>query len=519
MSSDPRLIRSEAEGSLYYFAKHVLGYSDLNDHHERLCDWMQDPNRRRQRVLWPRGTYKTTIGLCFLLREIILDPEARWLIYSANREEAKKRLKVLKTHMERNRMLPGLWPKIFFDDPVSQSPKWTDEICTVRRRGIYTEETFETGSLEKSITGRHYTGAMCDDLVTNENYRSQIGLQAAIDGWQDLRPVLAKGRQGKATYKELVLGTVYDDGDLYGWQDENVPESDLARNTRGIWTDDTESETILGNDLTPEMLAEIRRSMTSSQFVHQYLNERVSSDTAMFKEEDLKAGEYSVEPESSMYVTICMDPGRKIGSKNDKTAITVRGVTLDGHIWALEDWSGRLLLRERAVKLHDICTEVDKRRKVSRVGIEDTDAVNIKAFEDVCSERRKWFGVDEIKPRGRTKGSRVEKVQPATEQKRFHLRSNMVESKVQFVRFKAGSARRDDLADSWSMHWDLDDGRPSAPKVVEPYMTPDAMAARVKRQMGRMGQKAAVGAFARGGRKKHHVEISWSAKEGMVANA
>lgn len=492
MDEEDRLdeIREAAESRFFYFARYVLALDKLNDYHAGLCDWMQKRSHRRALVLWPRGTYKSTISLAFILWKIIHNPEERILIACSTSEVARDRLKVLKGWMERSPLLKGLWPHIFWKDPAMQAPEWTDRSVTVRRKGNWAEATIEAGGVEVNIVGKHYTGSLLDDLVVKDTVDTEKAITKTIDYFRLLRPVyVAAGASGEGFW-EVIDGTRWNDSDLYGWLLEN--DKGVKTNIRGIWTDETESETILGKELPRSVLEQIRATMTAYQFSCQYLNTPISSDTAMFKEDDIRPFRFDGSPPSPCITTVTMDPARKAGKAHDRTAIVARCVSQNNHWYVEKAWAGRLLLAGRSSRLFDFCFDLETRGyKPSMVGIEDPDGLEIQSFKEAMARNGHWWTVMEIKHRGRTKESRVAQIQHIVENHRLHLRASQTMLEQELYRFPY--ARFDDLADALAMHYELPIGHPSQRKPTLPYLSPDAIAARHQARVKGEGLPADVG--------------------------
>lgn len=483
-------IRDTAQADFYYFARNIIGLDKLVErYHGALCRRMQ--SRRRQMILWPRGTYKSTISMAYALWLVVNNPEHRILIACDTTDVAVARLAVLKSWMERNELLRALWPEIFWENPQGQAPRWAEKAATVRRKGTYTEATFEAGGVDVNIVGRHYTAAVLDDLVTMATVETDRAIQKTINYYQLLRPVFLPGGVDGKGFLELIDGTRWHDNELYGWILEN--DRDVIPDIRGILDDDNPEETILGPDFTIDQLRSIRSTMTAYQFSCQYENSPISSDTAMFKQDDIAPMKYRTLPTGIYLCTVTMDPARKAGKSSDRTAITCRLLDHSGHWWIEKEWAGRLLLAGRARRLFEFCAELDGRNfHPVMVGIEDPDGMDIPAFRDEMAKNQKWWSVVEIRHRGRTKESRVGQIQAIAEAHRLHLREEMKELESELYRFPHG--RYDDRADSLSMHYELEVSSPSVAKQALPYLCPDAIAERVARRTTEAGRMP-IGSF------------------------
>lgn len=492
-------IKAKAEESLFYFCKYILGLSKLNEEfHEPLCDWIQDEETgRRKMVLWPRGTYKSSISVGFCLWTVIHNPKEMWLVSSSVVDLGRTRIAALREHMETNRMLKALWPAIFWQNPQEQAKDWTENTLTVRRPGGCDEPTFSVGGVDRTVAGHHYTRGLLDDLVTEVNVKSETGIEAPKTYFRALRPVyIAEGVDGKG-FGELIDGTRYRDNELYGFLiDEDVG---LATNTRGLWADDEKTRTILGDHLTPAMFYELTKTMTAAEVACQYFNNPIDDETAHFKSSDIEPFMYDELPPGQLFtVTVTMDPAKKAKAGADRTAISARLTSSDSHLFYDATWAGRLNLAGRAERLHAFCLDLEKRRlRPTKVGIEDPDGLEIKAFENVCQRTGKYFSVTEIKHRGRTKQSRVFRMQPAAEQHRMHIRRNTDGKEAASELYRFGYGSFDDRADAMAMHEDFDIGTPGWPKQFEHFMSINSIIERANEQNDRKKPRLVVGLGSR----------------------
>lgn len=171
--------------------------------------------------LWAREHYKSTIITFALTIQDVLNTHGEDLpahiepcttgIFSHTRPIAKQFLRQIKLEFERNEKLKRWFPDIFYEDPKSQSPKWSeDEGIIVKRRGNPKEATIEAwGLVDGQPTSKHFNRTIYDDVVTRESVTSAEMIKKTTQAWELSRNLTALG--GRSRY----IGTRYAFFDSY----------------------------------------------------------------------------------------------------------------------------------------------------------------------------------------------------------------------------------------------------------------------------------------------------------------
>ena len=119
--------------------------------------------------LWARGHYKSTvITTAEVIQKICKNAEERIAIFSHTRPASKSFLRRIKLTFEGSDLLKACFPDVLYQNPSSESPKWSeDDGIIVRRKGYYNEATLEAwGLIEGMPIGKHFTYRAYDDIET-----------------------------------------------------------------------------------------------------------------------------------------------------------------------------------------------------------------------------------------------------------------------------------------------------------------------------------------------------------------
>jgi predicted phage terminase large subunit-like protein len=170
--------------------------------------------------LWAREHYKSTIiTFAKTIQDVIashgddriLSDEVTVGIFSHTRPIAKQFLRQIKMEFERNENLKRWFPDVLYQDPRSESPKWSeDEGIIVKRKSNPKESTVEAwGLVDGQPTSKHFGLAVYDDTVTRESVTSPEMIKKTTSAWELSRNLTAIG--GRSRY----IGTRYHYFDTY----------------------------------------------------------------------------------------------------------------------------------------------------------------------------------------------------------------------------------------------------------------------------------------------------------------
>lgn len=263
------------QNDLYYLLVYGLGrsFAATQWFFGRCREVQASPNGHLD--LWAREHGKSTvITIALTIFEIVNNPEVTVGIFSHTKPIAKSFLRVIKREFENNAELKDTFPEIFYQDPQSESPKWSEDAgILVKRSSNPPEATVEANGLVDGMpTGRHYSLRIYDDVVTPESVSTPDQMQKVLDSL-DMSHNL--GQRGGAM---RMIGTRYKLGDAYEvYIDRGVVEPRIKPAT-----DDGTAE---GAPVffTVDEWEEKKRNMSPAILASQMLQNPMAADSVVFQ--------------------------------------------------------------------------------------------------------------------------------------------------------------------------------------------------------------------------------------------
>lgn len=341
-----KMARRLAETDLFFFVTWVLRRADVAH------PWIYARCREVQAApdghldLWARFHYKSTIVTFGLtLWEIVRDPEITICFLSHNNQTAKSFLLQIKTEIESNPALHGLWQGIFWGDPRKESPKWSeDQGLLVKRKSNPKELTVEaSGLVDGQPTGKHFKLRIYDDVVTEDSVGTPEQIAKTTKAWE-LSINLGTEDGGRERY----VGTRYHMFDTYA---EIIKRGAAKPRLHPATDDGTET----GNPvlISREVLAKLRLAQGPYTFAAQQLLNPVADKAMGFREEWLVHKSVTKEQALSFlnrYIVVDPASSRK-RKNNDYTSMWVVGTSAAEDYYVLDMVRDRLNLGERAATL------------------------------------------------------------------------------------------------------------------------------------------------------------------------
>lgn len=198
-------LREFFRGSLYHFAKHVLGYKDINWRtHGDVIKALEDDSPRKL-IVMPRGTFKSSIGcVAYPIWMLIRDPNLRVLIDSEVYTNSKNFLREIRGHLQSQRFIQ------LFGDLKNES-NWNEgEATIVTRTRVLKEASITAGGIGAIKVGQHYDLIVGDDYNSNKNSGTPEARKKIIDHYRMNTAIL------EPTGIYVIIGTRYSTDDLIG---------------------------------------------------------------------------------------------------------------------------------------------------------------------------------------------------------------------------------------------------------------------------------------------------------------
>lgn len=158
--------RRWSDNSLFFFAKHVLGYDKLVDRvHEPICLMLQDPRRTRVNITMPRKFFKTSLASIAypLWKPCARNLNHTMLLVMNTVENAMPKLGELKKHVESNQTFRALYPEVI---PDFNKTTWGAKHACLKRPGLHGTPTWNLAGSTSAVTSGAYDELNLDDLLT-----------------------------------------------------------------------------------------------------------------------------------------------------------------------------------------------------------------------------------------------------------------------------------------------------------------------------------------------------------------
>jgi hypothetical protein len=180
-----------------------------------------DPLTKKRLILWSRGTFKTSCVVVYIVQFILSYPDVRICFLTGSDDLAKLQLARVKRLFEvSTERFKYLFPEYVYVSRQNRRTKiWEDcqdamgnaHLFTVpaRTNVTFAEPTMTISTAKKAKAGSHYDVIFADDIVNENNFRSEKMLTRVYDDYVSLLPLLDP--QGYL----VISGTRYSFGDTY----------------------------------------------------------------------------------------------------------------------------------------------------------------------------------------------------------------------------------------------------------------------------------------------------------------
>jgi len=337
------LIRKLCKKDLFFLAYFILrlngeGQDSGNGiNHPWLVERIRGVERKHNRTLdlWPREHYKSSIiTFAYIIQCILKNPEERIAIFSFSREIAKGFLKRIKEELNMNELLKLAFDDVLFENPENESPQWTTEGITIRRRGTYNSATIEAWGITRLPTSRHYTKRFYDDLVTDETI-NPANLRKTQRGFRQSHNL------GTTPGEMMVVGTTYHYLDIHSELVEEAKRTDNWHVRRyPCWDENRENPVFMTQEQLEQKLEDMKEDVFSAQME---LNPIPDSKRVLNVTDIMPYRKIPVIVKKFILV----DPAKTKKKTSDWTVIAVIGLDIFGNYYVLDIIRDRLYLEER----------------------------------------------------------------------------------------------------------------------------------------------------------------------------
>lgn len=346
-------------------AEHVLGY-EVKPLHLKMMRFQFIHSENLQLVF--RGAGKSTV--CTIAKSIHLllkDPNLRIVLASKTSGYAETFLKEIKGHFEENQRLAELFG--IYYDPRKVS-KWdAREIEVLPRTKPAKESSITCIGVEGMVVGKHYDVIISDDLVDEENSRTQLQREK-IKVWyyKTLDPTLEPPDPAVPHRGEHHrLGTRYHYDDLYG----HLQANELKRSTNVIPAISPDNRSPWPEKFPVKWFLKKKRKSGLIIFNSQYQCNTEAMKGEIFQYDDCQIIPYDYIPDD-LKIFMGVDLAISEKTKNDKFAIVIIGKDRTGKYYVLDHYENRIRFGEQT----NTIIEYYKKWRPIRCGIE------INAYQD-----------------------------------------------------------------------------------------------------------------------------------------
>ena len=451
---------------------------------KRISEFICQPNPNKLIVL-PRSHQKTSLGIGYIIQDILKNPQHSWLIESETDELSKKIYMAVKEGFETDEM-NMLWGDLRGDLWTQQHGlKISYRIKSARNK----EPNVYFTSVTSSSTGEHPTHYWADDIMGESNFNTPDTRQQTIDHYQRMLLVVTEGILFTATR----------------WHFDDVVNFILNYNKE---VDPTNPEYFLvmyesvknkfGEPLFPEKrnrdwISMMRTKLGSFMFESQLMNNPIDPEDLIFPPTTIEPYIYNTlteligdDPHNTkkrLNIVITDDPSSPTGGKHshtDYTALMVCGIDENHHIYVLEYKNQRF-----KTTTEHISTLIDLYLKWQQWSISPVKVGMEKgAYEKMMKEnldlqkkeKNIYFKVHAISYKdnrvgaGKSKHAHYISIQSYFELGMVHIRKDMTELIDQLISITYRSLpSHDDLADALSFVFRL--VKPPTPLTIQKEKT------------------------------------------------
>lgn len=429
-------LRERCKTDPHFLLYHVLGYEDIQNplHYDMIERWRKRMHRLYTLWLIPRSHLKTsvwTIGMTIF--ELLNNPNLRFLIVNAVYSNARGILSEIKSHFDVNETLRWLFPEYCPDLHPNRKRarlcKWTDERidfpCSNRVKKK--EGNLECLGVEMSLVSKHYDRMIFDDAVNDQNTTTKEYLNKVALWYKNALQL----RHSPLDSCVRLIGTRWHFDDLYGRiiaqegkrRNQGKPPRWLMYRRKVIEPNaDDQLVSIWPERFTEEVIEETKDEVGPYVFSHQYMNEPMSEEDAIFDRDKINIiDEYDIPLNVVNFAAI--DLAEESEKGGDFTVITVASFDSEGNMYVRDCVRAQLLPLEAVDVVRAVVEEWD----CEHVAIENTgfQKTIIKFYKNYAEEKDFYIPWMELNRGTTSKLRRFLALQPLVARGKFHVDENI----------------------------------------------------------------------------------------------
>lgn len=199
-------LRESAKKSLFYTARNILGYSEINVRtHGDVIKTLELDNKRKL-IVMPRGSFKSSIcSVAYPIWMLLRNPNLRILLDGELYTNSKNFLREIKLHLKSVKLT-----KMFGN--FENRSCWSEgEIIINQRDKVLKEASITASGIGSEKTGQHFDLIIMDDLNSPSNSQTQEGRDKVIQHYRYNISIL------EPNGIMVVVGTRYSELDVIGY--------------------------------------------------------------------------------------------------------------------------------------------------------------------------------------------------------------------------------------------------------------------------------------------------------------
>lgn len=428
-------------------------------------------------LLYPRGTFKSSLDMADVIQWMICFPNIRVIYMTAEETLATDFVRQTKSHFQIPESTPMTrFQMLYFSHCIPTKKKEAEnQFLTPARTEQQTQPTLLSLSLGMSTAGKHADVGKFDDCVSNTNSGPRANAEQRKKVTDEIK--LARPLIDLYGYRDYV-GTPYDPADAYSSIQESMPELkvlstpawEVKAHARKKAIDQLEEDDVTllfpvdGQGVERLTFKALMAEYRSDAFIFscQYLLAPHASKTVKFTEQMIRK---QIIPQTefpqagSFFIGQAWDFATTDGNGSDRSfGSSVQFVTegpLAGRMYVAEIVRGRFSKSELPFAVAGLAS---RWKPIEKIGVEKSSGVDF-LENDILRALAKlgypdcpsieWFPVDSQKG---AKGIRAESLETLFVENRIFF-SDQIPKEImdevikEFVKFKAGSNRKDDSVD------------------------------------------------------------------------